>query len=396
MILGANIREAVRSLYGAKQRTILALIGIIIGIGSVIAMVSTGKIVEQETLRQFKEMGTDILTVRKGGGRGGRQESYLKKIKLEQALNIPAHCPSISSSAPFIQASMQIKYKGKQIYSPCIGVTHSFKDLNKINVEKGRFISDLDHFSPFCTIGKELAEKLAKLGLSDPIGKKIKANDYLFTIIGILENVPTGGMRPYGINDGIMIPITTASRSVENAEINDITIRMKPNVHHTTAKKELTAYFRKVLGIDLDIYSAEELIERMEEQMKLFTLLLGAIGSISLVVGGVGVMNVMLVSVSERRKEIGIRRALGAKTGDIQSQFLVESMILSLIGGIIGINLGILSSYIISHFSNWHFLVSYSAILLGVGVSSVVGIFFGFYPARSASKLDPITALRSD
>ena len=142
--------------------------------------------------------------------------------------------------------------------------------------------------------------------------------------------------------------------------------------------------------------SAEELIERMEKQMKLFTLLLGAVGSISLIVGGVGVMNVMLVSVTERRREIGIRRALGAKRGGIQSQFLIESMILSIIGGIFGIGLGVAASYVIAHFSKWEFLISYPAILLGFGVSSVVGIFFGFYPAHQAARLDPIAALRSD
>jgi putative ABC transport system permease protein len=173
--------------------------------------------------------------------------------------------------------------------------------------------------------------------------------------------------------------------------------RTGPGVHYSDAEREILDYLGKQTRTpEWKVFSAEELIERMEKQMRLFTLLLGAVGSISLIVGGVGVMNIMLVSVSERRKEIGIRRALGARRGDIQSQFLIESVILSLLGGIIGIALGVTSSYVIASFSKWQFLISYAAILLGFGVSSAVGVFFGFYPARQASRLDPITALRTE
>jgi putative ABC transport system permease protein len=278
-----------------------------------------------------------------------------------------------------------------------MGVTASFKDINKIPVTGGRFISDLDAYSYFCVLGEKKAEKLRTTGMVDPIGKKIKVGQHIFMIIGTLGKVPEGGMRPYGINEGILIPITTATRIVEGAEIVDIIARTGPGVHHKKAEAEITRYFStKIRGPRMKVYSAEELIERMEKQMKLFTLLLGAVGSISLIVGGVGVMNVMLVSVTERKKEIGIRRALGAKRGDIQGQFLIESILLSILGGLFGIAIGIGSSYLIAHFSKWQFIVSYLAILLGFGVSSAVGVFFGFYPARQASRLDPITALRSD
>ena len=396
MILKANIKEAASSLYGAKQRTILALIGIIIGIGSVIAMVSIGTIVEEESLRQFKDMGTDILTIRKSFG-GDQKRGSQTSISLEDAIGITSACSSISEVAPYIQSSLQTRYAGKELYANCMGVTESFQDLNKIRVKAGRFISNLDTFSYFCVIGGNLAAKLQNLGLQEPVGKKIKAGDHLFTVTGVIEDVPMGGLRPYGMNDGIIIPITTAKRVLEKAEITNIMARMAPDVHHTRAQQEISAYIkRKVKGANMRVMSAEELIERMEKQMKLFTLLLGAVGSISLIVGGVGVMNVMLVSVAERRKEIGIRRALGAKRGDIQSQFLIESMILSIIGGIFGIGLGVTASYVISYFSKWQFLMSYMAILLGFGVSSAVGIFFGFYPARQAARLDPITALRSE
>ena len=171
---------------------------------------------------------------------------------------------------------------------------------------------------------------------------------------------------------------------------------MGPNVPHTQATAAVQAYFRRVApNLEVRVRSAKELIASMQRQTQLFALLLGAIGSISLIVGGIGVMNVMLVSVTERRKEIGIRRALGAKRGDIQLQFLIESLVLSLLGGVFGMGLGIGVAYGACQYGNWEFFVSTMALLLGVGVSSGVGLFFGFYPARQAARLDPITALRS-
>ncbi|MBN2123576.1 MAG: ABC transporter permease [Deltaproteobacteria bacterium] len=396
MIFKANIREAGRSLYGSKQRTLLALIGIVIGIGSVIAMVSIGKIVEEESLRQFKDMGTDILSIRKGYSKDG-EDAAPRKITLEDALAVPRYCPSIHMVSPYVQSSLQTNYKGTSGFVPLLGVTEAFQDLNKIAVKSGRFVSDLDTFRHFCVLGAGEAGNLGALGLDQPLGQSLKAGDNIFTVIGVLEKVPMGGMRPYGINEGLMIPVSTASRAFPKLGITDIIARMKPGIGHVAAEKEIRAYFSDRLGgLNMEITSAEQLIAQMEKQMKLFTLLLGAVGSISLIVGGVGVMNIMLVSVTERRREIGIRRALGAKRRDIQGQFLIESIILSLVGGILGIAVGVAASYVVAHFNAWQFLISSMAILLGFGVSSAVGIFFGFYPAHQASRLDPIEALRSE
>jgi putative ABC transport system permease protein len=270
-------------------------------------------------------------------------------------------------------------------------------DLNKLKVSQGRFISDLDGRSYYCVLGSTRAKKLADLGLRDPVGQKLKAFGYIFTIVGVLAKVPSGGgLRPFGINQAIFIPLMNAERLFKPLGIPYIVAQMSAEAHHTVAQKEITAYFKRIEGPPIGVRSAEQLIKQMEKQMQLFTLLLGAIGSISLIVGGVGVMNVMLVSVAERKKEIGIRRALGAKRRDIQGQFLIESLILSFIGGLLGIAIGVSASYVIAHFSKWQFFVCYPAIFIGFGVSSLVGVFFGFYPARQASLMDPITALRSD
>jgi len=395
MILKANIQEAVRSLTSAKQRTILALLGIVIGIGSVIAMVSVGTIVQQESLRQFKEMGTDILKVQKEFSSGIQKKS--DELKMADIMTIPQGCPDIGEVSPQISMFGTMKYRGKPLSVPAMGITRSFFDLFKVPIQQGRGITDLDNHMFYCVVGKKVAQFLSKNGVADFPGTKITFQDRIFIIIGKTSEVPAGGMRPYEINDGIMIPITTAMRFPDRPEIRTITARLSAGGSTAAATQQIRTYFKKKSkDLKLRVISAEELIAKMKKQMQLFTLLLGAIGSISLIVGGVGVMNVMLVSVTERRKEIGIRRALGAMKYDIQSQFLIESIILCFFGGMIGIGIGIGASSIIAKFSNWQFIISYNAILLGVGVSAAVGIFFGFYPARQAADLNPIEALRSE
>lgn len=405
MIHPSNLKEATRSLLSSKQRTILALIGIVIGIGSVIAMVSVGRIVQEESLRQFKEMGTDILTIEKefGGGPpgmpGGAAKTAAKSaLKLDTILALPARCPAVSLVAPSVRGNGELSFNGKRLErAGTMGVTASFPDINKLSMREGRFLSDLDEQSRFCVIGSQIAAELQKMGAVQLLGSKIRIGDNLFTVIGVTNEVPQGGMRRFEPNEMLYLHITTSLRVFANAEISAITARVSPGVTNNTARDQIMAYFSSLgMGSAVRITSPEEIIAQMEKQMQMFTLLLGAIGSISLIVGGVGVMNVMLVSVTERRREIGIRRALGAKRGDIRGQFLIESVILSLIGGLFGILFGIGASWLIAHFAKWQFALSFGAILLGVGVSNAVGIFFGYYPARQASLLDPIVALKSD
>lgn len=406
MILKANLKEAVRSLYSSKQRTMLALIGIVIGIGSVIAMVSVGTIVQQEATRQFREMGTDIITIMKGAGGGGAAPAggagkvpVNVAIKLQDALALPLNCPAITLVAPYVTVNGgEVGYSGKKITQAAVlGVTESFLFANKLKVRSGRYISDLDEQSQFCVVGSVVNQELIRLGATEVIGQKIRVGEAIFTVIGVIDEVPPGGLRRFQANESVYIHVTSSLRMAKNAEIDNIIARVAPNVTNAIAGDQVKAYFSaKTATKSVNIISPEEIIAQMEKQMRMFTLLLGAIGSISLIVGGVGVMNVMIVSVSERRKEIGIRRALGARRGDIKGQFLIESIILSLIGGFFGVIVGVGASWIISYFAKWQFAISFSAILLGVGVSTAVGVFFGFYPARQASMLDPIVALRSN
>lgn len=404
MILKANLKEAVRSLYSSKQRTMLALIGIVIGIGSVIAMVSVGTIVQQEATRQFREMGTDIITIMKGAGGGAESGGAARAparvvMKLPDTLAIPANCPAITVVAPYVTVNGgEVGYAGKKIQQATVlGVTESFLLTNKLKLRSGRFISDLDEQSQFCSLGSQIYQELVRLGATEVIGQKIRVGEGIFTVIGVVDEVPAGGIRRFQPNESIYIHITTSLRMTRDAEILNIIARVRQGVTNVVAGEQIKAYFASKTAVKaVEIISPEQIIAQMEKQSRMFTLLLGAIGSISLIVGGVGVMNVMIVSVSERRKEIGIRRALGARRGDIKGQFLIESIILSLVGGFFGVIIGVGASWVISHFAKWQFVLSLSGILLGVGVSTAVGVFFGFYPARQASMLDPIVALRSN
>jgi len=390
MLIKSNVVEALRSLVNARQRTILALIGIIIGIGSVIGMVSIGFVVQQEALRQFLEMGVDIITVRKEFS-----EEKTGGLRLADVLQLP-ELGSIAEVAPFIASSTQVGPEKQQAFVEMAGVTESFLRLNKVRLKDGRLLSDLDAHRYFCILGEEAAATLQKLKPGPLLGQQFVLQNRLYTVIGLLERVPEGGLRPVSINRAALVPITTAERAFEGGEISSFMARVRGNPGTARIKRELDDFFAKrTRGLQLRVATAEELRERMEKQLQLYSMLLGAIGSIALVVGGIGVMNVMLISVSERRKEIGLRRALGAQRRDIQTQFLVESVALCLVGGVFGILLGVGASYGFAHYSGWKFLVAYHAVVLGFGVAAVVGIFFGYYPARSAARLDPIEALRS-
>ena len=391
MKIKADFKESVRSLTSAKQRTLLAVIGITIGIGSVITMVSVGKMVQNEAMKQFSEMGTNLLTVRTQL-RGFSLKHY------DHIISLPENNSSILQVSPVSSGSGKIVFAGKEIKRVSVkGVSQFYREIEKLQIQKGRFLSELDHKTNFAVIGNQTAKKFQKLSEDSLIGKQFKIDDRLFMIIGILEFAPNMIGRSSQPNKEIFIHAKTTLRLMPRSAINSFKFKVKPGTNHKMVEHEVKQYFSRIKKIPkFDVESPEQLIKQMQKQMELYTLLLGAIAGISLIVGGVGVMNVMLVSITERRKEIGIRRALGARRRNISSQFLIESIVLSILGGFFGIIFGILSAHFASKWWQWEFVLSQSAILIGFVVSSIIGIFFGFYPALQASKLDPIVALRSD
>lgn len=394
MLLKANLQEAVRGLSTARQRSLLALIGIVIGISSVIAMITVGMIVKGEAVKQFQKLGTDTVTVYKISRDSGSRRGAGATIGLADALALTT-LSTIDLSAPYLTSRGQVFLAGKvATQAHLIGATAAFGEINRLHVTAGRFISDLDYRRYYCVIGSEIADALRDTGVGRLVGTSLKIDDALYTVVGVL---PSGlrGPREIRMSRAVLIPLTTAQRVFGHTDVRQITARMPPNVHYLAAAAQVRAYFRrKSAALDVRVESPEQLIEQMHKQMRLFTLLLGTVGGISLLLGGIGIMNVMLVAVSERRLEIGIRRALGARRRDIQWQFLTESLILSLLGGIFGVALGVGATSLICSFAGWTFLVSPRAIGLGVSVAAGAGIFFGSYPAYQAARLDPIAALR--
>jgi putative ABC transport system permease protein len=395
------VREALSSQAAAKQRTILALIGIVIGIGSVIALVTVGQMVQLTSLQQFRQMGTNIITIQRGWGGppggGHKQQRRRQSITWSDAKDLVRQVGGLELVAPYLTLWGQPLYADHTLNMPVLGATSGFAEINKLALAKGRFISDLDEYAFFGVLGAKAAANLAKLGVRDPLGKTVFFRKRGFKVVGVLQRASEGGMRPYEINPGMMIPIRTAFLFKKKRAVDQIMARLSPRADRRKVIAAVKRFFRqRHPGMPIQVRSAEQLIAEMAKQSQLFTLLLAAIGSISLLVGGIGVMNVMLVAVTERRKEIGIRRALGAEQIDIQAQFLVESVILCLAGGLNGIAEGVGIAYVLAQVNHWIFFVSGAGLALGVGVSSGIGVFFGYFPARQASRLDPILALRDE
>ena len=400
-VLTANLREATRSLYGARLRTLLGLIGIMIGVASVIAMISTGEIATAQSRKEFEALGTDLLTIRESEElttAAARRRGVA--IGLDHALEVAEVLSSVAEAAPRIQLHGGFAYGGKHVGSGAMqGVSASFASVNRLRLAEGRFVSDLDVERYYCVVGADIANAMRRRGAHPVVGEVLEIDRRLFTVVGALENTPDNYALPFQLdaNESVFVPITTAQRISPRTEIELIVARAQASVHYSVASRDVQAYFHeRTRGLGIEVTSAEQLIEEMESQLGLMTLLLGAVGSISLIVGGIGIMNIMLISVAERRQEIGIRRALGASRGDIQGQFLIEAMILTLGGGMAGIVFGMGVTYGICQYTEWDFFISPVSVIAGIGVSTIIGVFFGFQPAYQAARLDPIAALQGD
>lgn len=409
-MFGQIIREAAGNLMAAKQRTLLALIGIVIGAGSVIAMINVGQMVKQQALLQFQALGPDMLNItieappsmtggQPGGGRGGGGRGGLP---IDVALDLIARTPGLAVASPLIMANASMVRDGRPVYGQMMAGTSALLDLTGVTMAEGRFISDIDGSEPFIAGARGAMEQTFGMSMGPPkaplrVGEALRVGGSLFTVVGTFD---AGGFNPllgFQPSNALFIPLHAARRVTDSPVVSQIIGRMAPGM----TPQAIEAQLREALAAQgrterATVRSAEELMQAMESQMRLFTLLLGAIGSISLVVGGVGVMNIMLVSVMERRREIGLRLAIGARPKEITWLFLIESVLLSGVGGLAGLILGLGASYLFGNFTSTPFFPSELAALVGVVVSGSVGVFFGYYPARRAARLDPIEALRAE
>ncbi len=395
MNLHHTINIAVQNLAHSKLRTLLAMLGILVGTASVVAMVSSGELATQQALAQFKSLGTNLLAV--NFFLEGNSSSAQQSLSATDANNMVSVSNSIDELAPYTNLYTNIAFNGDPINASIIGTTESLAPVIQLEMQQGRFISNFDKNSFFCVIGQAIYQQIKGEFVGNLIGHQILLGNTFFTIVGITKTWPQNSFFNQDVNNSIFVPISTSKILSKYAQISSIIMTLEKGADIDATESAITNYMTDLNPqYKLFFRSAIQLIKSMENQKQILTLFLGLIGSISLIVGGIGVMNIMLVSVVERRREIGIRRAIGAKQIDIQLMFLTEAIVLSLLGGILGIIIGILISYLISEFASWSFAIFLLPPTIGFSVSVLIGVFFGFYPAYQASRLDPIQTLRAE
>ncbi|MBS6483636.1 MAG: ABC transporter permease [Veillonella sp.] len=389
------------SLIANKMRSILTMLGIIIGVAAVIALVSIGNGVKQDIQNSISSLGSNLLMVMPGAPRtpGVRPSAgSMKSLKVSDYEAI-SKLDGVKAASPMTNGSYVVIYQNKNWTTSVSGVSYNYLDVNNWSMKSGRFLSEknVQNRERVAVVGKTVVKNL--FGDEDPVGAEIRVKNIPFRIIGVLNSKGSGAMGN-DQDDMVVIPYTTAMERVEGVDyLRMIYVVGKDENGIDRLQSDIENLLRVRHGIkdtnldDFNIQNMNSIMETMEETTGTLTLFLGAVAAISLVVGGIGIMNIMLVSVTERTREIGVRKALGATYSVIVTQFLIEAVVISLMGGIIGIILGIGSSKLIGMASGMSTVISVPTIVMSFAFSMAIGLIFGIYPARKAAKLNPIDAL---
>ena len=391
MNLFESFRLAFNGLRANKMRSFLTMLGVIIGVGAVIALVSVGTGASQEVTTQVEALGSNLVIVMPASARG-------RDLRVEDAATIEERVAGVAHAVPSLRESATVIWTGRSIDTDVVGTTEFLPEVQSHPVGQGRFLSGQDvlYRRFVAVLGATARNNL--FGLRDPMGQEIYISGYPFTVIGVMAEKGEGGLFTPDPDDRVLIPVTTAQRLLGTNKIGSIYVSVNQGANADLATNHIQRIFEVRFG-DADavqVFSQQQILAAVGSVTGILTMLLGAIAGISLLVGGIGIMNIMLVSVTERTREIGVRKAVGARSRDILAQFLVESVIISLVGGAIGIALGMLGSAAISRLGNVPSVVSLSWVAIAFGFAAAVGVFFGIYPAMQASRLDPIQALRHD
>jgi putative ABC transport system permease protein len=394
---------ALRALRRNKMRSTLTALGIIIGVASVVAMVAVGNGAQARIESQVSALGQNLLTIFAGSRRSGGVNTGLgsaSTITLADADAIGREVTDVVAISPEASTSAQAIANGRNWSTSIVGESPDYLKIRDWKLAAGSMFTEREVRSAakVAVVGSKTANEL--FGPLDPVGQTVRVKNIPFVIIGLLES-KGAGMGGQNQDDRIIIPYTTAMKRVTGDKyLRSVNVQIVSADRMEVAQQQITSLLRQRHRLaagrddDFNIFNQKEIADTVSSISRIITLLLGAISGISLVVGGIGIMNIMLVSVTERTREIGIRIAVGAQPGDIRLQFLIEAITLSLLGGIIGVLLGVGASRLVAVVANFKAIVSVSSILLAFGVSFVIGVFFGFYPARKAAALDPIDALR--
>ena len=399
-----SFKLALKSLKTSKMRAFLTMLGIIIGVASVIAMLAIGQGSKRSIQKQISEMGSNMIMIHPGAEmRGGvRQDpSSMQTLKLENYETLSEECMYLSAISPNVSASGQLISGANNYPSSVSGVSIGYLTIRQLSVEQGEMFSeeDIRTAGKVCVIGKTIVDNLFPDG-SDPIGKIIRCNQVPLRVIGVLKSKGYNSMGQ-DQDDVVLAPYTTVmKRLLAQTYLSGIFASALTEDMTEEAVDEITTILRREHKLkeedddDFTIRTQQELSSMMNTTTDLMTTLLACIAGISLIVGGIGIMNIMYVSVTERTREIGLRMSVGARGIDILSQFLIESILISITGGLIGVILGCGASFIIKSVAHWPVFIQPWSVLLSFAVCTLTGVFFGWYPAKKAADLDPIEALR--
>jgi putative ABC transport system permease protein len=405
MLFWMIVKVAYKSLNANKLRSLLAMLGIIIGVGAVIAMLAIGAGVQQQILNGISAMGSNLIVIRPGQrGFGGVMSGTQQNLTVDDASSL-LKVKGVETLSPVVNGRKQVKYLNLNTSTSILGVAATYFNIRSYTLDHGTTFTDSEvesRLSRVADIGPVTATNL--FGNDDPVGKTIKISGINFTVLGVFK--AKGDQGFYNPDDQVIIPYRTAMKelfgttSTKPQSVGEIDISAVDGADVDQLIADLTSTLRNRHRIqdgapdDVNIQSQSQILAQRSDAASAFTLLLGVVGGMSLLVGGIGIMNIMLVTVTERTREIGIRKAIGAKDRDVLAQFLIEAILMSGVGGLFGVCFGVAASYLLASFTPYPATVHAVSVIIAFGFSALVGIFFGYYPATRAAKLDPIEALR--
>ncbi len=407
--LSSTVKISLRALRVNKMRSALTMLGIIIGVAAVITMLAVGKGASNKISEQIATVGSNLIIVLPGSFTSGgirMGSGSHQNLTLDDSEAIKKECPAVLTTAPVHNTSAQIIFGNQNWASAVFGTDENMLEVRDWTLSSGRNFNEQEMRSAakVCLLGQTVVDNL--FGNDDPIYKVVRIKKVPFTVIGVLSGKGQS-MMGQDQDDIVYVPLTTAQRNLvgrwfSGGTVRSIMVKAVSTNQLSAAENQIKDLLRQRHRIgpnqedDFTVRNLTQMMQMAEQASNVMSLLLAAIAGVSLLVGGIGIMNIMLVSVTERTREIGIRMAVGAKTWDIRTQFIIEALILSLIGGLIGVMVGIVSAELLSLVAGWTILISVFSVIMSFGFSGLVGIFFGFYPAYKASLMNPIDALRHE